>query len=99
MTSKRFVPLWILGNLVWLLAVPLLFGLWLSAEVEAHYRVGARTSGDADSLSLPVLGMAVANGALLLGVNVALGLFMIARRRIGLRRQRSQRHRRQPGAQ
>ena len=68
---------WALGNLVWLLAVPLLFGIWLSADVDAQYASGVRTSGSGDSVSLPVAAVALINGVVVLVLNAAIALFLL----------------------
>jgi hypothetical protein len=80
MKSNRFLRLWIFGNLVWLLAVPLFFGLWLSREIDAQYVSGVRTSGNGDSVAIPIVGAALVNGVGLMFLNAAVGLFFLVRR-------------------
>ena len=73
---------WLVGNLVCFLVVPMIFGIWLSAEVDAGYASGARKSSAGDSLSIPVAGVALANGVLLLGINGSIGLVLLIGRAV-----------------
>jgi hypothetical protein len=73
--------LWALVNLVWLFGVPFLFGLWLQHEVELQYAAGSRISTDGDSISLPVGGVFIFNGLLLVAANAAWGLWSFVRSR------------------
>jgi len=85
MTVTRYSRWWVLGNLIWLLAVPLLFGIWLSAEVDAQYASGIRTTGSGDSMSLPLAAVALTNGVLLLALDAAISLYLLFRRAIAPR--------------
>ena len=80
MTMTHCFRWWALGNFVWLLAVPLLFGIWLSADVDAQYGSGVRTNGSSDSVSLPVAAVALTNGVVVLVLNAAIALFLLVGR-------------------
>jgi hypothetical protein len=77
----RFWILWFLCQLLWLVAVPLLFGVWLHGEVDAQYAAGLRVSTDGDSISLPVGGVAILNFALLAVLNIVWAVWAFCRRR------------------
>jgi hypothetical protein len=79
--GKRFWTLWLIGNLAWLIVVPLLVGVWLQHEVRAEYLSGARTSTDGDSISVPVFGIAIVNFLLVAAINGALGVYALLRRK------------------
>jgi len=77
----RFWTLWVIANLLWLIGVPLAFGVWLHGEVEAQYASGIRVSTDGDSISIPIGGVAVLNFVLLVAFNVAWAARAFVRRR------------------
>ena len=79
--GRRFWILWAIGNVLWLVGVPLIIGVWLQHEVRAEYLSGARTSTDGDSISVPVFGIAIVNFLLVVTVNGVLGTYAFLRRR------------------
>jgi hypothetical protein len=80
MTRPQFWTLWITANVVWLIGLPLVFGVWLYHEVQAEYASGARVSTDGDSIGIPIGGVALLNLLLLLAMNVALAIYFRIRR-------------------
>ena len=77
----RFWTVWGVLNIAWLIAVPLVFGVWLAHEVRAEYASGARVSTDSDSISIPVAGVIVFNTAAVIVVNLGLGAYVLLKRR------------------
>jgi hypothetical protein len=78
--TRRGWTIWVCACLAWTYVIPLVFGVWLAAEVDAQYTSSARTSTDGDSISLPIAGIAVLNLALVVTANFALGVYMLIRR-------------------
>jgi len=71
---------WVFGNVVWFIAIPIAFAVWLSTEIDSQYKSGLRTTTDGDSLSIPLAIVAVLNGVLLLVANMTLGIVLVIRR-------------------
>jgi len=64
---KKHLNLWFLLNIIGLIGLPIVYGLYLNNEIQYQYETGLRTSTDGDSISIPVFGVAVIN-TILLGV-------------------------------
>jgi len=80
MTRRRFWTLWLLGNIAWLIGLPLIFGVWLYQEVQAEYAAGTRVSTDSDSIGIPIFGVAIVNLLLLVALNAAVAIYARIRR-------------------
>ena len=79
--SRRFWSVWVVFNLVWLLAAPWAFSEWLANEVRAEYASGARVSTDGDSISIPIAGFIVVNTVAVIIANIGLGAYALFKRR------------------
>jgi hypothetical protein len=81
MQRRRFWILWAVGNIVWFIVLPWLFGVWLAAEIRTEYETGARVSTDGDSISIPIAGVIMLNFLFLVLLNAAWGIYSLIRRR------------------
>ena len=77
--SRRIRLVWLFANIAWLVGIPLLFGIWLHAEVQAEYALGTRVSGNGDAIAIPVAGVALLNGAILLLLNATIAIVLLLR--------------------
>jgi hypothetical protein len=80
MSGKAFRIWWIVGNLAWLILIPIAFGAWLGSEVEAQYRTGARIASGGDSIAIPIAFAVALNTAFVLVVNLVAAAFFLVRR-------------------
>ena len=71
----RFWILWFIGNAIWLVGAPILFGLLVGYQVQSEHLSGARINTDGDSIGIPVAGFAVVNSIVTLVFNLAWGVY------------------------
>jgi uncharacterized iron-regulated membrane protein len=67
---------WIAANVVLWIAATFAFAVWIDREVQKEYRLGYRTSSDGDTIAIPIAGLALSLGVVLL---VANGIFLVVR--------------------
>ena len=79
--SRRFWVFWTIGSLLWLIGLPIIFGVWIKLEVANEYLSGERIATDGDSIAIPIAGLAVINFAVVLLANVCLALYVFLIRR------------------
>jgi hypothetical protein len=57
LSRSKKIAAWVAANVMVLIGLPVVFAMWLRHEVSEEYRLGIRTSTDADTWAIPVFGL------------------------------------------
>ena len=67
---KKRLAIWIVLNIIWLIGLPVVCGVYLYNDLQYQYETGFRVSTDGDSISIPIFAITILNFLFVFSVNL-----------------------------